>query len=400
MKPFMKVGSFLLAAVMLCTALFAAGCTPVSLNKEWSYKTSDEELAIGVYIYSLKNAYSQAETYAKKLDDYDSSKDSWLDMEITDDDGNKQVAREWIKDKAKETCLSYLVVDEQLKKEGVEIDKDMIASADEAAETNWNVGPYASYGYISPMSEQYEPYGVSLESFAYCSNEYGIKYQALFDKLYEKGGSKEVSDDELTEYFTENYTDYKYLPVNLYSSTTDEAGQQSNVALSDKEIKKIKEELDKYAKDINNGKKFDDVKEAYMKANNVTNDPTTSNVEVLDDSSIGDELKEAIGKLKTKKAATIKVGSGDSAIYYLVFKGDINNSVDEYIKNEDNRANVLASMKSDEFADYIKELSDKLKYEENTSVINKYDPKMFFEPVEPTTAASEESSDSSSSDKK
>lgn len=42
-------------------------------------------------------------------------------------------------------------------------------------------------------------------------------------------------------------------------------------------------------------------------------DSSVSKVEVLDKSSIGDELKEAIGKLKTGKAETLKVGSGDSA---------------------------------------------------------------------------------------
>ncbi len=387
MKPFMKVGSFLLAVVMLCTALFAAGCTPISLNKEWSYKTSDEELAIGVYIYSLKTAYQKAETFAKELDDYDSAKDSWLDMEITDDDGKKQVAREWIKEQAKTMCLSYLVVDEQLKKEGIELDESTIASADEAAETNWNVGPYASYGYVMPMKDELEQYGVSFESFAYCTNEYTTKYQALFDKLYNEGGSKAVSDDELTKYFTENYTDYKYIPVNLYSASTDEAGQQTNVAMSDKEIKKITDELDAYAKDINGGKSFDDVKEAYMKANNVESDPTTAAVEVLDDSSIGDELKKAIGELDTNKASTLKVGDGNTAIYYLVYKGDIKEDVDDYIKDDTNRPTVLASMKSEEFADYIEGLTKEIKAEENTSVINKYDPKMFFVPVEPTTAA-------------
>ena len=121
MKPNIKVGSFLLAIVMMFSVFAIAGCTPTTLNKEWSYKTSDNELAIGVYIYSLNAAYSQAESYAKKLDDYDSTSDKWLDEKIKDDDGNEQVAREWIKDQAKKMCLSYLVVDEQLKKENVNI---------------------------------------------------------------------------------------------------------------------------------------------------------------------------------------------------------------------------------------------------------------------------------------
>lgn len=64
---------------MMFSVFAIAGCTPTTLNKEWSYKTSDNELAIGAYIYSLNAAYSQAESFAKKLDDYDSTSDKWLD---------------------------------------------------------------------------------------------------------------------------------------------------------------------------------------------------------------------------------------------------------------------------------------------------------------------------------
>ena len=64
MKPTVKIGSLLLAVVMALSAVFATGC---SMSKEWSYKTSDKELAIGVYIYCLDLAYQQAQTKAKEL---------------------------------------------------------------------------------------------------------------------------------------------------------------------------------------------------------------------------------------------------------------------------------------------------------------------------------------------
>lgn len=397
MKPNIKVGSFLLAIVMMFSVFAIAGCTPTTINKEWSYKTSDNELAIGVYIYSLNAAYSQAESFAKKLDDYDSTSDKWLDEKIKDDDGNEQVAREWIKDQAKKMCLSYLVVDEQLKKENVNIGQATIDSATSQAESYWNVGPYASQGYVMPMKKQYEKYGVSLDSFAYCTTLYNTKYEALFKAVYGKGGSKEVSDADLTKYFKENYTDYSYLPVNLYTSTKDEAGSSKNVAMSDKEIKKVEDQLNGYKNDLNKGGSFDDVIASYKKSSGSGTDSSVSKVEVLDKSSIGDELKEAIGKLKTGKAETLKVGSGDSAIYYLVYKKDVSKDVDSYIGNESNRAGVLASMKSDEFSKYIDSLAEKLKYEENTSVIDKYKPELFFVAVEPTTSASTTSASDKSS---
>ena len=89
--------------------------------------------------------------------------------------------------------------------------------------------------------------------------------------------------------------------------------------------------------------------------------------------------------------------SGDSAIYYLVYKKDVSKDVDSYIGNESKRASVLASMKSDEFSKYIDSLAEKLKYEENTSVIDKYKPELFFVAVEPTTSASTTSASDKSS---
>lgn len=387
MKPNLKIGSFLLAVIMIFSCLIVSGCTPISLKSEWSYKTNDKELAIGVYIYSLDTAYQKAKSYAEKLDDYDETKDSWLEMEITDDDGKKEVASKWIKEQAKTMCLSYLVLEEQLKKENVEIPESSIASADEQAETYWNVGQYADYGYFMPMSEDLEPYGISLESFRYCSTEYSVRYQALFDKLYKKGGSKEVSDEELTEYFNKNYTDYSYFTVNLYTSSADESGQSTNTAMSEKEAKKVTDEIDGYVKDVNGGKSYDDVLKAYMKANKIDSDPSTSQIENLENSSLGDEVKNAIKKLDNNKAAAVKVGSGDSAVYYFVYKRNIKDSAKDYLSDENNSYSVLSSMKSDEYDKYIKDLAGKLKYEENTSVINQYDPKMFFVPVEPTTSA-------------
>lgn len=388
MKPFMKIGSCLLAVALVLTTIIATGCTPISLNSEWAYKTNQKTLPIGVYIYSLDLAYSQAQSFAQKLDDYDSTNDKWLDEKITDDDGNKKVARTWIKDEAQKMCLSYLVIEEQLKSEGATVDEKTLASADETAQNYWDVGQYASYGYYMPMSKDLEPFGISESSFAYCTTQYSAKYQALFDKIYGKGGSQEVSDNDLKDYFTKNYTDYSYFSVNLTNASTDEAGKSTTTAMSKADAKKLTDEFDGYAKNINNGdKSYNDVVKAYQKAHNVSDDPTTSNVESLDNSSIGDELVKAIKKLDTNKASTVKVGSDDSAVYYVVYKKDNKNDVDSYIKDEAKRKGVLSSMKKDDYSDYIEKLSKELKYDANTSVLNKYDPSMFFVKVEPTTAA-------------
>ena len=388
MKPTVKIGSLLLAVVMALSAVFATGC---SMGKEWSYKTSDKELAIGVYIYCLDLAYQQAQTKAKELDDYDGTNDKWLDLEITDDDGNTAVAREWIKDDAQKKCLNFLAVEKGMKDEGASVDEATQQAADEQAKTYWNVGQYANYGYIMPMSKDLEPYGISFDSFRYCTSQYSVNYSALFAKLYGEGGSQEVSDSELEEYFIENYVDYSYIPVQLYEASTDEAGESKNVALSSDKIADYTAELEGYVKDINDGKSYDDVVSAYTEKHELSQSPAVDNTEQLESVSAGDQIKDALKDLGNNKAVTVKVGEGDSGMLYLVYKRNSADSAKDYLESETNRAGVLNTMKKDDFEDYLKKIVEDLNYEKN-SAVDGYDPKMFFVAEQPTTAAEETTS--------
>lgn len=386
MKPAVKIGSLLLAVIIACSAVFASGC---SLSKEWAYKSGDKEQAIGVYIYALDNAYNEALTYAKELDDYDGTKDSWLDMEITDDDGNTAVARQWIKDKAQETCLSYFVLENMLTEEGATVDEATMQQAEEQAKEYWEVGPYTSMNYIMPYKSSLEPFGISFESFKYCTSLYSVNYAAVFRALYEEGGSQEVSTDEMVKFVNENYTDYSYFQISLSKASTDEAGESTTEAMTDEEVAEAVGQLDGYVKDIKDGKSFEDVVSAYMEASGVTEDPSTSNIEKLEDSSLGDEVKDAIEKLSNGEAAVVQVGEGSSAIAYLVYKRDITKSSEDYAANESNRTSLLKAIKGDEFDELIKSKIKDLDYEKS-SAVDKYDPKMFFAAEEPTTEAATE----------
>lgn len=388
MKPTVKIGSLLLAVVMALSAVLATGC---SMGKEWSYKTSDKELAIGVYIYCLDLAYQQAQTKAKELDDYDGINDKWLDLEITDDDGNTAVARQWIKDDAQKKCLNFLAVEKGMKEEGASVDEATQQAADEQAKTYWNVGQYANYGYIMPMSKELEPYGISYDSFRYCTSQYSVNYSALFAKLYGEGGSQEVSDSELEDYFIENYVDYSYIPVQLYEASTDEAGESKSVALSDEKIADYTAELEGYVKDINDGKSYDDVVSAYTEKHELSQSPAVDNTEQLESVSAGDQIKDALKDLGNNKAVTVKVGEGDSGMLYLVYKRNSADSAKDYLESETNRAGVLNTMKKDDFEDYLKKIVEDLDYEKN-SAVDGYDPKMFFVAEQPTTAAEETTS--------
>lgn len=395
MKPTVKIVSLLLAVMMLFTAI-ASGC---SIGKEWSYKANDKELAIGVYIYALYNAYSRAEGYAEKLDKYDSTSDSWLDMEITDDDGNTEVARKWIKDQAQTLCLEMLAIEAELERLGATADEAMLENLTGAAESNWNFGTtYTQYiGYVTPLSKTLEPYGISYDSFKEVTAVFAANEEKLFEALYLEGGEQEVTKEELTKYFEENYVRYSYLPVALNEATIDEATQESkNVALSDAKIKEITAALDGYAKEVNAISDTAKAAEAsekliseYMTANEIDESALVTNTGVRNETNAGDELDKAIAELGEGKATTVKVGEGDSAVYYYVFRYNMQAAKDDYLTPGTNDETIIAKMKEKDFTDYLKDLADKLDYEKS-SAVDGYDPKMFFVAKEPETTAAEE----------
>ena len=239
MKSFKKVIAVLLTAVLL---LSTASCVPVSLTKQWSYKYSDDVLTtqqdIGVYIYALYQAYNQAANYAKDAEGYVENK-PFTDLKITDDDGNTAVASEWIKSEAEKIAMNTIATDYYVAEYDVTWDAKAMSSAKKTAQDTWDMGPYASYGYYMPMSDELEPYGVSFNSFFTATYESEVKQSALFEKIYGKDGVEEVSDKDLEKYFTKNYVAYSYVPVNLYKTSTDADGNNTNTTFNKKKTNTI-----------------------------------------------------------------------------------------------------------------------------------------------------------------
>lgn len=65
--------------------------------------------------------------------------------------------------------------------------------------------------------------------------------------------------------------------------------------MSEEEIKKAKADFDDYAKLINDGKNtFDEIDDIFVKDQGLEKSTAVKNTEVLDDSSIGDELKRRL----------------------------------------------------------------------------------------------------------
>ncbi len=395
MKPFHKIIAAFMAVIL---AASVAGCVPVSVTKEWGYKYADKSLdkeySIGMYIYSLYQAYSEAKTYAEKAKGYKEN-EPFTDLKITDGDGKKAVAKDWIKEKAEENMLKVIATDYLAAKNGATWDKASIKASEKTAKDSWDMGPYASYGYYQPIKDQVEKFGVSEESYTYIAGDESVKQTALFDKLYAKGGLEEVSDKELTDFFLKNYVDYSYIPVHLYSSSTDASGNAKSKKFDAKKIKKIKGELQAIVDELSNGSTTLDkaAKTCEKKYDTASADEVKNKVSTKEElKSSNADIAKAMDKLKNGEAKLVVVGeSGDSPTAYIAVKNNLNKDVKKYIKNDSNRGTVLQNMKKDALTDLIEKTAKDLKKSSaltiNEGAVNKYDPGMFYEKPQETTAA-------------
>lgn len=376
MKAIKKITAAFLAVLMIMSI---SGC---STKPEWSYKVDDNEVQIGVYIYALYTAYNQAASYASSAEGYDAEK-SFLNLTITDDDGETAVAKDWIVDTAKELTKNILTIEEEFEARGLTLTAEDEAAAKESADNDWNLGPYydryLAYGMMpTPYKNILEPYGVSYESFERASYMASAKQTALFEEIYINDEETAVSTEDLTNYFTENYTSYSYLSVRLADSATDDAGSTTYTAMSDEDIAEIESTLQGYADNINNGAgTFAEQMVEYTALKELESDPSTSAVENLDESSLNEDVIAALNELEEGKASLVKVGEAENAYYYLIYKAPIADSVADYIEDETNSFNVLSAMKSDEFQDMLTAKAEELGIQENTSVVNSYKPSMF-----------------------
>lgn len=381
----------------------AAACTPISRNAEWSYRDGKNEKAIGVYIFALYNAYNEAKTFAEKADGYKED-ESFLDLKIKDDDGKEAVASDWIKEKADIAVRESLYLDNTMDKEKATIDE---ATLEEQADEDWELGYmhsyYSQYGYsTTPEKDLLEKYGVSKES--YCDLRYftSAKQSQLFDLLYGEGGSKEVSNDELKKYFDENYTYYSYFTVPLYEQVTDGDGNNTSQAYDKKKQTKLTNLANDYVKAINSGKSIEDQCKKYLKEIKSTakvEDTIVSNCEILDkdnlsSSSLGEEVAKEFTDVKVGKAKAITIGKDDTKTIYVIQKNKTEDGEKEYLTKDDStRKSVLQNMKQDEYNDYLEKEAKNLKCEVNSSVIDDYDPEMFWEEPEEETTTSAESNE-------
>lgn len=372
MKNFSKILCVVLALVL---ALSAAAC---SFSQQYAYQDDDVELPIGVYIYYLQNAYSQAESLAQKSDLYDSAsgkydgKKSFLKMEITDDDGETAVAEDWIINKAEEDTKNAIATMSKFNELGCTIDEAEMQQAKSYYQNYWD----------QSLKDTFETSGISFNSFMIASYNIPVMENEAFKAQYAEDGPTPVSTEELGTFFTENYTSYKYFSVNLYTTedTTPDDGtsetESVSTPLSESEIADYQKEFDGYAKTLSEGGSYDDVVNSYMEAHSIDSDPSTSNVEIIAEDT-EDEILKTIKDMKDGEAITLVIGeTDDTKQLYLIYREPIKNQLEAYTDPDQNRDTVLSEMKHEEFDELLKKYAEDKNYTLSSSC-SSYKPSMF-----------------------
>lgn len=374
MKIIKKSVAIGLGALMIGSSL--CGCTQATIfgsypnDYSWSYKDDTSTLSIGSYIFYNYMAFYDASMRVEN------GTGDFLDQKLKDDDEKEWVAKDYIKNTAEENCKYHLYTNKVFDDMGLKLTEAQITEYKANADSLW-----------PNVKASMEEYGVSKDSFVAAYSENGVKLDAIFRATYGEGGKKEVTLDELKKYYTENYVNYSYISIPLYSSSTDEDGQSVDKKMSDKEIKDIKNNLKKYSDSINAGTPYEDEIKLYMTEYNLESDPTITATNILKDSGLPEDIQKALEDMKDKEAKYIVVGEdGDSPMAYLIYRGDIQAEAKNLETNADINYATLSNMKSEEFKDEMLTAAKEYKCEVNTAAIEKYPCEMFI--TEPATEAS------------
>lgn len=377
MKIIKKSVAVGLGALMVGSAL--CGCTQATIfgsypnDYSWSYKDDTTTLSIGTYIFYNYMAFYDASTRVEN------GTGDFLDQKLTDDDGKEWIARDYIENAADEDCRYHMYINKLFNDMGLELTAEEITTYKANADSVW-----------SSAQTSMEAYGVSKDSFVAAYSENGVKLEKIFKAMYQEGGEKAVPVEELKSYYTENYVNYSYFSVPLYTSTTDEEGNYTSEKMSDDEAKAIKTNLQKYTDDINGGTSYADEIKVYMEDYELESDPSYTATNILENAGLPEDVQTALEGMKDKEAKYIVVGEdGDSPMCYLIYRGDIQAEATNIDTDTDLQYSILANMKNEEFQDDMMAKAKEYKCEINTEAIAKYPCDMFI--TEPATEASTES---------
>ena len=186
----MKIKARILAVVLAAVLLFAlAGCTT-----DITYITEHEGIKVytGLYTCALLRGMNTALQYVPS-----DTQDIWAEQI----DGVP--IEQWISDHAHDTVQEYVALQLKARELGIELTEDELSTAAGMASI---LDQYYTYYSLNNVAD------VELQQF--CQMQ--LLYQDVFLALYGEGGEREIPAQEVEDYYTENYLDFRILTFQSY----------------------------------------------------------------------------------------------------------------------------------------------------------------------------------------
>lgn len=364
MKHILKRAGAGALALAMCAGL--TGC--YSEDKAWAAKMGEDTMPIGGYIYYLSSAYSQGSALVEN------------GQEVLKNTIEGQNASQWIQDKALEQLKSFYFVQQKFDEMGLALDEEDQENITNASNSMW-----------SYYKTAFEAVGVAQSSFTRAYAEYNIKLQKVMQAMYGEGGERALTEDEMHDYYTENYIYYNYFYVPF--STTDEEGQSKT--MEEDEQAQVKEALREHVKSISSGDEtLEQASAAYVAEG--SSKPTLGEASAINKNNLSEQFSQALTGLKDGESAMVDMSSGA----YVLQKMNIETDYQALINDETRKEGLIAEMKGEEFTEYVKEQSASVNLDLNEKAIGSVKLSLVAETLgkNGTSSASSQEEESSSSE--
>lgn len=352
----MKIFKKLSALILVC--LLALSATACHKQNEVAVTVDGFEFTSAYYMCALINAKLEAQNtvYSNLSEEEQSEEIDYYSQKVDDKDFVT-----WVEDRAIEIITEIGTYKSLCDKNELELDEETVANAEYYASYYW------SYGY----SEYFEPNGVSEKTYTQYTVD-ACYADLYFDFVYGEGGEKEISAEDVTNKYYDNFLVADILEVTFSEETDDEKNA-------------IKSQLDTYLTALT--KKTMTFEEVYNDYNQVEE---TEQTEDTEEEAPLDKYASVIGAegtgyehdyyddIKAMATGEVKlIEQADSAGYLLVVKKDVKEDP-YYLKQLDSTLRHL--IKDDEFKEDIAAVAKDMKTEISEYAIGQFKVKKIIEP--------------------
>ena len=248
--------SFTAVLSAACIAVSAGCSATIGEGTRTAMSVDGYDIPAGIFVYYSVQAYDEA---VSLLTEQNESGETPTVKDVKGAKIDEIDSADWIQNKATEECVTYAAIQKKFDEVGASLSPEDQDEIDSMAE------------YYSAYDARNELNGVSTESIRKIA-EASFKQKEIFEYYYGIGGEKGVTDEEMKNYFDENYARVKYISVSLVDSEgnpLDEDAQRERRKLAESyaaQINKKSGTLDKMLEVDEVSKEYDE----YISAQSTT----------------------------------------------------------------------------------------------------------------------------------